>query len=186
MTPRHSYTGPTTYDTGHGPFEGPRVVNALILAVEVIDLTAQLPHSPAVHLIIANNTKRGPQHLDAVQWGTPDNWLPAPPAPANPVVAALTAAGLSAHPHTTRHGDAGAIIHLNRKGRYCQLVIIERGTAIFYQFRDRHGHEPAFYRWDNTRACDTPTSTRNFCRTFTARILPNRPADAVPGQPLNP
>ena len=135
---------------------------------------------------MANSTGRGPNRLETVEWGTPANWQPAPPEPLNPIVTALTAAGLPAHPHQTRHGDAGAILHLAYKGRYCQLVIIERGTNFFYQFLDRFGEEPPYRRWDTARITSAATSARHFCCTITARILPTRPADAVPGQPLNP
>ncbi|KDN85858.1 hypothetical protein [Kitasatospora cheerisanensis] len=186
MTPRRTYTGFTHYRTPEGIFGGPPVTNARILAVQPVNLLAYPGHSPAVRLTLANNAGRGPAQLEAVEWGTPETWQPAPPEPANPIVTALTAAGIKAHPHQNRHGDVGAILHMVRKGRYCQLVIIERGTNLFWQILDRFGHEPAFYRWDNTRVADAPTRVRAHCRTFHARILPTRPVDAVPGQLLNP
>ncbi|MFC8449532.1 hypothetical protein [Kitasatospora sp. NPDC057223] len=186
MTPRRAYTGPTHYRTPNGIFGGPTVTNAPILTVRPVELTALVSHSPAVRLTLANNAGRGPAQLETVEWGTPDTWQPAPAEPLNAIVAVLTAGGLPAHPHQTRAGDAGAVLHLARKDRYCQLVIISRGNVLAYQFLDRFGHEPAFYRWDNTRTADAPAVARRFCHTFKARILPTRPADAVPGQPLHP
>ncbi|WP_327073155.1 hypothetical protein OG196_14005 [Kitasatospora purpeofusca] len=185
MTPRRTYTGPTHYRTPEGIFGGPTVTDAPIIAVQPVDLAPLVRHSPAVRLTLANNAGRGPKQLETVEWGTPDTWQPAPAEPVNPVVAALTTAGLPAHPHQTRAGDAGAVLHLARKGRYCQLVIIQRGNTLFYQLLDEFGHEPAFYRWDNTRTADAPARARHFCHLFTARILQTRPTDAVPGQPLN-
>ncbi|MEU8919563.1 hypothetical protein AB0D10_01330 [Kitasatospora sp. NPDC048545] len=186
MTTRDTYTGPTTYRTPAGTFRGPHVTNAPVLAVEPLDLTAIVSnHDPLVRLTLANPTGRGPRHVETAEWGTPDMWKATGPKPTNEITAALTTAGLSAHLHQNRHGDHGAIVHLARKGRYCQLVIINRST-LFYQLLDQTGHEPAYYPWENTRPADAPTHVRRFCRLFNARILPTRPANAVPGQPLNP
>ncbi|MFB8204507.1 hypothetical protein [Kitasatospora purpeofusca] len=69
--------------------------------------------------------------------------------------------------------------------RWSRGPTIVVGNPFFCQFLDEFGHEPAFYRRDNTRAADAPARARYFCHLFTARILQTRPADAVPGQPLN-
>lgn len=106
MTPRRTYTGPTHYRTPEGIFGGPTVTDAPIIAVQPVDLAPLVRHSPAVRLTLANNAGRGPKQLETVEWGTPDTWQPAPAEPVNPVVAALTTAGLPAHPHQTRAGDS--------------------------------------------------------------------------------
>ncbi|MFD0562975.1 hypothetical protein ACFQ2M_13760 [Kitasatospora saccharophila] len=119
-----------------------------------------------------------------MEWGTPKNWQPAP-VPVHPIVAALTAAGLPAHPHQTRAGDAGAALHLHSEDRYYQLVIIERRGNLYHQILDQLNHENPFRRLHNITTAEVPTCVRIFCDTYNARILPDQPVDVVPGQPLN-
>ncbi|MCX4749286.1 hypothetical protein OG455_27900 [Kitasatospora sp. NBC_01287] len=185
MTAHHTYTGPTTYRSAYGLFRGPHVTNAPIISVEPLDLSAYVRHSPAVRLILANNSGRGPKQLETAEWGTRETWQAAPTdaGPSNDIVAALTAAGIPAQLHRTSHGQAGAVLHLNRSGRYCQLVIT-MNTTLRWQLRDRR--ETAHIPWVNTRPADAPDHVRRLCHRINAHTLPTRPARALPGQPLNP
>nr|BEK65642.1 hypothetical protein KPHV_28690 [Kitasatospora purpeofusca] len=75
-TARHTFTGPTDYRTSNGWFPGPHVTGAPILAVTPI--TFETTTRPAVRLLLANTSSRGPQHVVTAQWGTPADWQPHP------------------------------------------------------------------------------------------------------------